>query len=138
METNVDKYIQKFSTLIGESQDGRSHYYQIGKRVVRVSDHIGRNSDGSIHIIVKPNGYILHYPSTGDVAICNYRQVQELIRTISILPDISAAVPPQYIVIANGNGNEDNVMGIPVNCFTDGQLMGIKKMVNKVKNNMNG
>ena len=136
METNVDKYIQKFATVIGASQDGRSHYYQFGNKVVRVSDHIGRNSDGSIHIIVKPNGYILHYPSTGGVAICNYRQVQELIRTISILPDISAAVPPQYI--ATANGNEDNVMGIPVDCFTDGQLMGIKKMVNKVKHTMNG
>lgn len=131
MLTNVDKYILKFANKCGESASGRSHYYQIEDCVVRVSDHIGRNSDGCVQIIVKPNGYLLYYPSTGAVSICSYRQVQEFIRSFSLFPVKN--IEPRMLIAASSKSHADYVLGVPKEAFTPGQLDGITKMVKKVQ-----
>lgn len=130
MQTNVDKYLAKFSKKIGESASGNSKYYQIEDKVIRVSNHIGKNSDGLFQIIVKPNGYIIYHPGTGTINICNYRQVQEFIRTISLFPVDERL--KQEIVLA---GNQDQtVLGIPITAMTSGQICTIQNIVNKIKN----
>lgn len=130
MLTNVDKYISRFAELAGQSIDGRSHYYQLWGKIVRVSDHIGNTSDGCFHIIVKPNGYLIHHPKTGAVSICNYRQVQEFIRSLEFIPVDRER--PQNLIVGKDEIN-GYVMGVPVQAFSEGQLKGIKLMVEKVK-----
>lgn len=127
--TNVDKYVAKFATKVGESVTGRSRYYQVGEKILRVSDHIGRNSDGFFQIIVKDNGYIIYHPGTGMINICSYRQVQEFIRTIVLFP-VDDRNCQQLVLPTNNN---DTILGVPVSAFTEGQINNIKLMVNKVK-----
>lgn len=131
MLTNVDKYISRFADVKGQSADGRSHYYQVGDKVIRVSDHIGMNSDGCFHIIVKPNGYLIHHPETGTINICGYRQVQEFIRSLEFIP--VGRFKPQKLIIGNPVLDESRVLGVPMQAFTEGQLKGIRLMVQKVK-----
>lgn len=130
MLTNVDKYISRFAVAKGQSADGRSHYYQLGDKIIRVSDHIGMNSEGCFHIIVKPNGYLIHHPETGTINICGYRQVQEFIRSLEFIP--VGRFKPQKLIVGTGS-DESNVLGVPMQAFTEGQLNGIKLMVRKVK-----
>lgn len=115
----------------GQSADGRSHYYQLGDKIIRVSDHIGMNSEGCFHIIVKPNGYLIHHPETGTISICGYRQVQEFIRSLEFIP--VGRFKPQKLIIGNPDSDGSNVLGVPMQAFTEGQLNGIKLMVRKVK-----
>ena len=129
MLTNVDRYIEKFAVKKGESASGRSHYYQVGDKIIRVSDHIGNNSDGNMHIIVKPNGYLIHHPGTGTINICTYREVQEFIRSIKFLP-ICDTVKQNLIL---PSVDTSTVLGVPAQAFTDGQMTAIKKMVEKAK-----
>lgn len=130
MVTNVDKYISKFAKKVGESASGNSKYYQIEDKVIRVSNHIGKNSDGMYQIIVKPNGYIVYHPGTGTINICSYRQVQEFIRTISLFPVDERL--KQEIIVA---GVQDQmVLGIPITAMSAGQISVVKNIVNKIKN----
>ena len=129
MLTDVDKYVSKFSTLVGESQSRHSHYYQIGNKVLRVSDHIGNTSTGSFSIIVQPNGYLIHHPGTGMIRICTYRQVQEFIRTFALMPIDDRAA--HNLIIPSSNTS--SVLGVPVSAFTSAQISQIKAIVKKIK-----
>ena len=129
MLTDVDKYISRFAELKGQSTDERSHYYQLWGKIIRVSDHIGNTSDGCFHIIVKPNGYLIHHPGTGTINICNYRQVQEFIRSMEFIP--VERTKPQNLVI--GTPDTAHILGVPTQAFTEGQLDCVKKLVQKVK-----
>ena len=127
--TNVDKYLSKFAKKVGESMTGNSKYYQIENKVVRVSNHIGKNSDGIFQIIVKPNGYIIYHPGTGTVNICNYRQVQEFIRTISLFP-VDDRLKEEIIL---AKSNDQTVLGVPISALSDGQADSVRKIVEKIK-----
>ena len=128
--SDINKYISKFATKIGESLTGRSKYYQIEDKVIRVSNHIGKNSDGIFQIIVKPNGYIIYHPGTGTINICTYRQVQEFIRTISLFP-VDDRQKQDIIIESN---KDQTVLGIPLNALSGGQRDSIKKILAKIKN----
>ena len=79
----LNKYLHK---LVSQSKgeiiySQRSTYYHIRGRVIRVSDHIGRNSDGSISIIYDASGsdrYIVHAHGSGMISIVNYENVKNL------------------------------------------------------------
>ena len=127
--TNVDKYISKFAKKVGESATGHSKYYQIEDKVIRVSNHIGKNSDGLFQIIVKPNGYIIYHPGTGTINICNYRQVQEFIRTISLFP-VDDRLKQEIVIEAN---KDQTVLGLPISALSEGQADSVRKIVEKIK-----
>jgi len=127
--TNIDKYISKFAKRVGESATGNSKYYQIEDKVIRVSNHIGKNSDGLFQIIVKPNGYIIYHPGTGTVNICNYRQVQEFIRTISLFP-VDDRLKQEIVIEAN---KDQTVLGLPISALSEGQADSVRKIVEKIK-----
>ena len=118
-----------FAQVVGESASKRSTYYQIGDKVIRVSDHIGKNSDGTFQIIVRPNGYLIYHPSTGTINICDYRQVQEFIRVFSLFPVNEFS--HQKIVVAKEN--EGTILGVPASAFTPNQLNMIISLVKKIK-----
>lgn len=65
----IDKYLRRFAYKIETSETKESRYYTIGDLIVRVSNHIGKNSSGNISIIIDRNNYILYVPSTNKVSL---------------------------------------------------------------------
>ena len=88
----LHKYAQKYCD--GEiivSTNGNSYYYHFnnGKFILRISDHIGRNSDGKVSIIIDKNGYLLHNHNTGSVYIETYENIKEFIRSLSVFSKVN-------------------------------------------------
>lgn len=84
----LHKYAQKYCD--GEiviSTLGNSYYYHFnnGKFILRISDHIGKNSDGKVSIIIDKNGYMLHNHSTGSVYIETYENIKAFIKSLSVM-----------------------------------------------------
>ena len=140
----VDKYLLKFTDDVAFSKASNSRYYRIFGKVLRVSDHIGNTSDGVYHIIIKPNGYLLHHTPTGTINIVTYEQIKEFIRVFQLFP-FSHTGSSEFFTTnedldIDSTTDDGKVLGIPVQYFTQGQLEGIRKMVHKVKedNRKNG
>lgn len=125
----INKYIEKFATESSVSQSGKSVYYQIGDKVLRVSDHIGKNSDGAFQIIVRPNGYLIYHPASGTINICDYRQVQEFVRVFNLFP-INNFTPPQKIIMTGADNT--TVLGVPISAFSINQEKAIRAIVKKI------
>lgn len=88
----LHKYAQKYCD--GEiviSTLGNSYYYHFnnGKFVLRISDHIGRNSDGKVSIIIDKNGYLLHNHNTGSVYIETYENIKAFIRSLAVFSEVN-------------------------------------------------
>lgn len=63
---------------------GKSHYYMFGGMKLRISDHIGKNSDGDIHIIVtEDDNYITYNTSSQRLNIVTYEKVKKMINGLS-------------------------------------------------------
>lgn len=87
----VHKYAEKYCDNVEISANGNSYYYHFkgGKFILRVSDHIGRNSSGKVSIIIDNNGYLLHNHNTGAVHIETYENIKEFIKSLAILNRIN-------------------------------------------------
>ena len=118
----IDRYLSRLCDDRVDSE--RSSYYRMGGKTIRVSDHIGNTSDGTYHIIVKPNGYLIHHPQTGTVNIVSYGQVKEFVRVFRLFPFADVTGEKQ----AMGN---DRILGVHVSKFTPGQLSVIRKTAEK-------
>ena len=83
----IHKYAERYADEVVVSALGNSHYYHFngGKFILRISDHIGRNSDGKVSIIVDKNGYLLHNHTTGSVYIEKYENLKSFIKSLSTL-----------------------------------------------------
>lgn len=126
----IDKYIAKFATRTEVSNSGRSRYYQVCNKIIRVSDHIGNTSDGCYHIIVKPNGYIIHHPATGTVNIVSYEELKEFIRVFQLFPFIDTTCQVFY---PRDVLNDQGILGVDVKYFSKEQLKNVIGLTNKVK-----
>lgn len=78
----IDKYLRRFAYKIETSDTKESRYYTIGDLIVRVSNHIGKNSSGNISIIIDRSNYILYVPSTNKVSLISYEECKTLIKGI--------------------------------------------------------
>lgn len=133
----VDKYLLKFTDDVAFSKKSNSRYYRVFGKVLRVSDHIGSNSDGLYHIIVKPNGYLIHHTNSGTINIVTYEQVKEFIRVFQLFP-FSHSGSSEFFTTEEALDidmavDDGKVLGVPTKYFTHGQLDGIEKIVKKVK-----
>lgn len=85
----IDKYLKMLckkhnGNLINISNN--SAYYEINGRVIRVSDHVGKNSSGNIHIIITDdNDYLLFYNGTNKMRVVNYEQVKDFCRSFFLI-----------------------------------------------------
>ena len=131
----VDKYLQKACDQYVEST--RSIYYRLGGKIIRVSDHIGTTSDGTYHIIVKPNGYLIHHPQTGTINIVTYEQVKEFIRVFRLFPFADLTNQPDVLEDKRVEKAADTILGVPVDMFTPGQLNVIKQTAKKAMSGQN-
>ena len=88
----LHKYAKKYcSGEIIVSTLGNSYYYHFnnGKFILRISDHIGKNSDGKVSIIIDKNGYMLHNHSTGSVYIETYENIKAFIRSLAVMSSMN-------------------------------------------------
>ena len=88
----LHKYAKKYCNGdVVVSTNGNSHYYHFnnGKFILRISDHIGRNSDGKVSIIIDKNGYLLHNHNTGSVYIETYENIKAFIRSLAVFSEVN-------------------------------------------------
>lgn len=137
----VDKYIAKFADSVEFSSVSASRYYKVGGKILRVSDHIGNTSDGLYHIIVKPNGYLIHHPSSGTINIVTYEQVKEFIRVFTLFPIPCGPIFTEVITkeplvsddeMIEASKKNEYILGIHKSNFSDGQLNNVETMVEKL------
>lgn len=87
----LDKYLKSLckkhnGNFIGLEDGKTSAYYSINGRVIRVSDHIGKNSSGNIHFIITDDGdYLMYYNNTNKVRVVNYKQAKDFCRSFFLL-----------------------------------------------------
>lgn len=92
----IDKYLRRFAYKIETSENKQSRYYTIGNLVIRVSDHIGKNSDGNISIIIDRENYILYVPSTNKVSLIPYEDCKALIKGIVLHATLFLVGEPSF------------------------------------------
>lgn len=137
IEKYLDRLIKKHNGLLVESE--RSRYYSVKGRVLRVSDHIGKTSDGNLSIIFDSSDqghYIVHGHTSGNISILNYEQVKEFvrsfIRTSYLFTDISQTASENVRTI---EPNSDEIKVAAVNlfraAFTKNQLIQVKSWLNQ-------
>lgn len=91
----VHRYAKKYCDgKIVDSQNSESKYYHFnsGKFILRISNHVGRNSSGNVSIIIDKNGYMLHNHSTGAIQIITWEEIKKFIRAIATLSGINISM----------------------------------------------
>ena len=78
----IDKYLKRFASNV--EYGTRSRYYTLPTGIVRVSDHVGRNSTAIISIIItNKNDYILHKHSSGELSNISYNDLKKLVKSLA-------------------------------------------------------
>ena len=117
----------------------RSTYYHICGRIIRVSDHVGKNSDGSISIIydaAMSDHYIIHAHVSGMVSIVNYENLKGIIKSFTIMPALIGITASSKSAIAHQvkeekkttEVNKNTIFGIDKSRFTHKQIKSLNKM----------
>ena len=91
----VHRYAKKYCDgKIVNSQNSESKYYHFNssKFILRISNHVGRNSSGNVSIIIDKNGYILHNHSTGAIQIITWEEIKTFIRALATLSGINISM----------------------------------------------
>lgn len=66
-----------------------SRYFSLNGRVIRVSDHIGKNSSGVMSIILtEDNDYLLHIHSTNKIRNISYSDLKKLCKSWSFMSNM--------------------------------------------------
>ena len=137
IEKYLDRLIKKHNGTLQESE--KSRYYSVRGRILRVSDHVGKSSDGCISIIFDSSDqghYIVHGHSSGNVSVLNYEQTKEFVRsfvrTSFLFKEISSIVPTivrAEEIITSEKEQEILIKGLKEN-FSKNQLQQIKLFLN--------
>lgn len=137
LERYIEKYVHAKDLRITECD--RSTYYRFNGRTVRISDHVSNSSDGDVSIILDSSDrghYIVHAAKTNELSVITYEEVKLLIKSISLMPSLvylaTQKLSPDKKDPINKQ-DENFIMGVPKEAFTDGQLQGISLMVKKAK-----
>lgn len=116
----LDKYLKSLckkynGNFIGLEDGKTSAYYSINGRVIRVSDHIGKNSSGNIHFIITDDGdYLMYYNNTNKVRVVNYNQAKDFCRSFFLLSPMLTELQTnqfkfEYDAIINKNNAEAKI-----------------------------
>ena len=123
----------------------RSTYYHICGRIIRVSDHIGKNSDGSISIIydaAMSDHYVIHAHASGMVSIVNYENLKGIIKSFTIMPALIVITSSKSVSVQQVKQvkqvkeekktievNKNTIFGVDKSRFTCRQIKSLNKMV---------
>ena len=140
IEKYLDRFLKKHNGTLVESE--LSRYYSFRGRILRVSDHVGKTSDGNISIIFDSSdqgNYIVHGHTSGNISVLSYEQCKEFvrsfIRTSFLFRDITQVVVPKTEPAANIS-EQDILVKVLKQSFTSKQLNQIKSFltINRSKN----
>lgn len=140
IEKYLDRFLKKHNGTLVESE--LSRYYSFRGRILRVSDHVGKTSDGNISIIFDSSdqgNYIIHGHTSGNISVLNYEQCKEFvrsfIRTSFLFRDITQVVAPKTELTSSIN-EQDILVKALKQSFTSKQLNQIKSFltINRSKN----
>lgn len=144
----LERYVTKIADEYGATieKSPRSRYFKFNDRVLRLSNHIGKNSSGAISIIVpygttsKDDVFILHVHSTGNIQTLNMQQVKEFIRTFAVVSDFleplinsSSVAYVQQQQTTNKTHDNNTILGYPTSYFTEGQINQIRLFIQQNK-----
>lgn len=139
-KSKIERYIEKLmgsEGIITESE--KSRYYTSHGRTIRISDHIGKTSDGSISIIFDdedPKEYIVHSHIDGRVIIVNYRNLQTIVKAFVLLSSmfLSMRIQPLPVVTPKQPASdEETILGIPISKIPPRRLNHIKQQLKNIK-----
>lgn len=127
----VDKYLMRFTKTITYST--RSGYYNINGNIIRVSDHIGRNSDGVFHIIIRPNAYLIYHQDSAQIEVVSYKRVLEFIRVITLFKTsyLSAVYNPKIPIENDNRKMIEEALNIDIERFTNGEINAIADIIKR-------
>ena len=119
--TRLEKYLLATASEIIEAETTVSRYFVIGNVKIRVSDHLIKNSDADLHILIPYNGGTKYIVTTkdspGKFLVWNANQIKDFIPSLQIMkglkePVTSAPKPKdsavQKIQLALNNTNPDS------------------------------
>ena len=94
MIDKLHKFAESNCDSVKDSQVSNSRYYHFnqGKFILRISDHIGKTSDGNVSFIIDPNGYLLHNHITDHISILPYKKACKIIKALATLSEINASM----------------------------------------------
>ena len=103
-----------------------------GELKLRISDHIGKNSDGDVHIVLSEDGsYITYNVNTNKLTVVNYEGVKSIIRGMSSLGGLVA--PPtnqkKMVNVTNQFENEKRALSQKL----EGQKKHIKFLESRIQ-----
>lgn len=133
----IERFITKIAEEYGATieKSNRSRYFKFNGRVLRLSNHIGKNSSGAISIIVpyatnaENEQFILHVHSTGNIQTVTLQQLKEFIRTFALISDFLEPMVNSVAlahVQTNAPQSSNTILGIPSNQFSEAQLNQIR------------
>lgn len=134
----VERYITKIAEEYGATieKSPRSRYFKFNDRVLRLSNHIGKNSSGAISIIVpygstqKDDVFILHVHSTGNIQTIDLSQLKEFVRTFALVSDfLEPLVNSTTVAYVKDNyqkDKENTILGYPLSSFSEAQINQIR------------
>lgn len=106
-------------------QSSKSYYFKLCNKIIRVSDHIGLNSNGVYSIICKNNKYFIWCRVNGSIDVYSYEDVKSFIRMYSILP---------VQILKDDSSKELSPIEIVSPYFTENQMKQIKEYLKTNKN----
>ena len=137
----VERYITKIAEEYGATieKSPRSRYFKFNDRVLRLSNHIGKNSSGAISIIVpygttqKDDIFILHVHSTGNIQTIDLTQLKEFVRTFALVSDfLEPLVNSTTVAYVKDNyqkDKENTILGYPLSSFSEAQINQIRLFI---------
>ena len=136
----VERYITKIAEEYGATieKSPRSRYFKFNDRVLRLSNHIGKNSSGAISIIVpygtsgKDDVFILHVHSTGNIQTIDFTQLKEFVRTFALVSDFLEPLVNSTTVAYvkdNYSKEKDTILGYPFSSFSEAQINQIRLFI---------
>lgn len=149
IEKYCDKLCKEYDGTVIKTE--RSKYYTVNGRVLRLSNHVGRNSSGCCSIIVPKsrdfNGaYVIQVHTSGEMTLVNYRTLQEFVRTFfTVTGFMEPLLQTNYKFDASkehdGNvvapNNTDTILGVPASMFSEKQIKQLMSWRNQIFGNKN-
>ncbi len=125
----LDKYCRRFTDNYVKST--RSRYYRMNGHVLRISDHISMNTNALFAIIIRPEGYILHHPSSGHCDIISYKEALAFVKMFSRFPIYHFSEPNEWKLAKNEQliVKEEQVGNVPLNVFSKNQQERIREFI---------
>lgn len=94
--TRLEKYLLATASEIIEAETTVSRYFVIGNIKIRVSDHVSRNSDADLQVVIPYNGgtkYIVTIKdNSGKFLVWNANQIKDFIPSLQITKGLKESV----------------------------------------------